>query len=137
MEELTISQTSKKFDIPAPTLRYYESIGLMDPVEKNESGHRIYKEKDFRRINFIKTLRIAGVTIEQIKEYVDLFHEGVDTIPQRKQILINQLQLLKEHAKELNRVIDELENIINNYEDTLMKRELDQRKKTLHTPIRK
>jgi DNA-binding transcriptional MerR regulator len=133
MEELTIAQTSKKFDIPAPTLRYYESIGLMDPVEKNASGHRVYKEKDFRRINFIKTLRLAGVTIEQIKEYVDLFHEGVDTIPKRKQILINQLQILKEHANELNRIINELEDIINNYEDTLMKRELDQRKKASQT----
>ena len=128
-ENLTIAQTSKKFNIPAPTIRYYESIGLMDPVEKNASGHRIYKEKDFRRINFIKTLRMAGVTIEQIKTYVDLFHVGEHTIPQRKKILIDQLAILRQHAKELNDVIGELENINDNYEDTLMKRELEQRRK--------
>lgn len=128
-EQLTIAQTSQRFNIPAPTLRYYESIGLMDPVEKNASGHRVYKEKDLRRINFIKTLRTAGVTIEQIKTYVDLFHVGEHTIPQRKQILIDQLDILRQHVDELNSVIQELENIIENYESTLMKRELDQRRK--------
>ena len=130
MEEgLTIAQASKKFDIPASTLRYYESIGLMDPVEKNKSGHRIYKEKDLRRINFIKTLRTGGVTIEQIKTYVDLFHEGEHTIPQRKSLLIEQLNLLIQQANNLQAVIHELEDIINNYEDTLVKRELEQRHK--------
>ncbi len=128
-EELTIAQTSKKFNIPTSTLRYYESMGLMDPVEKNSSGHRVYKEKDFRRINFIKTLRLAGITVEQIKTYVDLFHVGEHTIPERKQILIDQLDVLRQHAKDLNDVIQELENVIDNYEDTLMKRELEQRRK--------
>jgi len=127
-EELTIAQTSKKFNIPISTLRYYESMGLMDPVEKNSSGHRVYKEKDFRRINFIKTLR-AGITVEQIKAYVDLFHIGEHTIPERKQILIDQLDVLRQHAKDLNNAIQELESMIDNYEDTLMKRELEQRRK--------
>ena len=128
-EGLTIAQTSQKFDIPAPTLRYYESVGLMDPVEKNASGHRVYKEKDFRRINFIKTLRTAGITIEQIKTYVDLFHEGEHTIPQRKKILIQQLDILYEQVEGLHAVIHELEDVVNNFEDTVVKRELEQRRK--------
>lgn len=128
-EQLSIAQTSQKFNIAASTLRYYEKIGLMDPVEKNASGHRIYKEKDFRRINFIKTLREAGVTVEQIKTYVDLFHEGEHTIPQRKQLLIEQLHLLKKQADNLLHVIGDLKDIIQNYEDTLVKREMDQRRK--------
>ena len=125
---LTIAQVSERFQIPASTLRYYESIGLMDPVEKNNSGHRTYQEKDIRRINFIKTLRAAGVTIEQIKTYVDLFHEGEHTIDQRKQLLIQQLQLLEQQAQELQVVITDLKDIIDNFEDTLVKREMEQRK---------
>ncbi len=128
---LTIAQTSKKFNIPTSTLRYYESSGLIDPVQKNESGHRVYTEKEFRRIRFIKTLRSAGITIEQIKIYVDLFHLGEHTIPQRKQILIDQLKILEMQAETLQNVISDLKDTIQNYEDTLVKRELEQRRKQI------
>lgn len=126
---LSIGETSKKFNIPASTLRYYESAGLLDPVAKNSSGHRIYGEKEFRRINFICILKNAGIPIEEISRYVDLFHQGVDTIPERKQILVDQLTVLHKQVEDLNDVIHELEAIIENYEETLMKRELDNRRK--------
>ena len=77
---MTIAEVSKKFGISSTTLRYYEKIGLMNPVAKNISGHRDYREPDLRRINFIKCMRAAGMTIEQIKLYVDLFNEGEHTI---------------------------------------------------------
>lgn len=49
---MTIAEVSKKFGISSTTLRYYEKIGLMNPVAKNISGHRDYQEPDLRRINF-------------------------------------------------------------------------------------
>lgn len=124
---MLIAEVSKKFDLNSTTLRYYEKIGLMDPVEKDESGHRNYQEKDLRRINFIKCMRTSGMSIENIKKYVDLFHEGEHTIPQRKELLINQLQDLKQQMNELQTVISYLENKIDNYENTLVKRELERR----------
>lgn len=125
---LTISEVSKLFNITASTLRYYESMGLMDPVKRNASGHRYYTEHDLRRINFIKTMKNAGITIEQIKLYVDLFHEGEHTIPQRKTILIQQLDILYQKAEDLQNIIHELEDTIENYENTLVKREMDRRR---------
>lgn len=127
MIKMLIAEVSKKFDLNSTTLRYYEKIGLMDPVEKDESGHRNYQEKDLRRINFIKCMRTSGMSIENIKKYVDLFHEGEHTIPQRKELLINQLQDLKQQMNELQTVISYLENKIDNYENTLVKRELERR----------
>ena len=126
---MTIAEVSKKFGISSTTLRYYEKIGLMNPVAKNISGHRDYQEPDLRRINFIKCMRTSGMTVEQIKTYVDLFHEGEHTIPQRKELLITQLANLKQQVEELQTVIQYLENKIDNYEDTLVKRELEQRHK--------
>lgn len=124
----TIKETAEHFGISAPTLRYYEKEGLLDPVEKNQSGHRIYGEKEFRRISFIMTLRTAGIPVEDIRRYVDLFHQGPGTIPERKQMLEDQLSELRNEAEKLNEVIRRLEGIINNYEETLMKRELTSRK---------
>ena len=74
MEEgLSIAEVSQKFDISSTTLRYYERIGLMDPVKKNASGHRYYTEHDFRRINFIKCMRTSGMTVDKSKHMLIYF----------------------------------------------------------------
>lgn len=127
---MTIKEVSKQFNISSATLRYYEKIGLMDPVVKNESGHREYEEKDLRRINFIKCMRTSGVSIEGIKKYVDLFNEGEHTIPERKQILVEQLNELTLQVENLQTVVTYLKNKIENYEETLVKREMEQRQKS-------
>ena len=101
----------------------------MNPVAKNISGHRDYQEPDLRRINFINCMRAAGMTIEQIKLYVDLFNEGEHTISQRKDIMIEQLGNLEAQVEELQSIISYLKHKIDNYESTLVKREMEQRNK--------
>lgn len=120
---MKISQVAQKFGLSIDTVRYYEKAGLIDPVAKNESGRKVYQEKEMRRINFIKCMRQAGMSIENIKMYVDLFHEGLDTIPERKTILENQLKKLMHQQEELDNQIGFLEDKIANYEQTLVKRE--------------
>ena len=129
---VSIGEAARKYGLAPSALRWYESEGLLDAVPKSESGHRMYGPKEFRRINFIVTLRNAGVPVEEIRRYVELFHEGEQTIPVRKQILIDRLALLKEEAEKLNEVIRQLENMVENYESTLMKRELDSRRSDPH-----
>ena len=126
---MQIKEVQEKLKISSYTLRYYEKIGLMNPVSKNASGHRDYQEADFRRINFIKCMRKAGMTIEQIKLYVDLFNEGEHTIAKRKEIMIEQLGNLEGQVRELEEIIAYLKNKIDNYENTLVKREMEQRHK--------
>lgn len=53
MIELTIKEVSTMYNISADTLRYYEKIGLIDPVKRNENGIRDYKEIDLKRIQFL------------------------------------------------------------------------------------
>ncbi len=127
-DSLTIGETAEMFGIAASALRYYEDEGLMEPVPRNRAGRRVYGPKELRRIRFILTLRNAGIPVDAIRRYVDLFYEGSGTIPVRKQILTDHLNLLKEEAAQLNEVIRQLEEIIETYEDTLMKREMDSRR---------
>lgn len=132
---MTIAEVSKQYDISPTTLRYYEKIGLMNPVNKNESGHRDYGQSDLRRINFIKCMRNAGMTIEHIKLYVDLFNEGEHTINRRKEIMIEQLASLEAQVDELQTIIGYLKHKIDNYEEVLVKREMEQRNKKLQEEI--
>ncbi len=131
-DHYSIGEIAGQFHIPPSTLRYYENEKLLDPVQRDESGRRVYTGREMRRINFILTLRNAGIPVEEIRQYVSLFHEGEHTIPVRKKILTDRLDALKEEAQRLNDVIRLLEDMVDNYEDTLMKRELDSRRNDPH-----
>ena len=87
---MRIAEVSKKYDISADTLRYYERIGLLEHVRRNESGIRDYSEADCARIQFIKCMRGANVSIEALIEYMQLFAEGDSTVAARKALLEEQ-----------------------------------------------
>ena len=73
---MTIAEASKKYDISADTLRYYERIGLIPPVPRTKSGIRDYDEASCGWIQLMKCMRKAGVQIEALIEYVALYQQG-------------------------------------------------------------
>lgn len=93
---MTITEVSKKYELSTDTLRYYERIGLIPPVNRNKSGNRDYTETDCKWVNFIKCMRNAGLSIEILIEYVTLFQQGNDTIASRKQLLFEQRKQIVE-----------------------------------------
>ncbi|MCZ4246220.1 MerR family transcriptional regulator [Bacillus amyloliquefaciens] len=117
---MKIAQAAKQVELSTATLRYYESIGLIPPVKRNESGIRDYDENDVSWIQFIKCMRSAGLSIEALIEYTALFTEGADhTIEPRKNILINERKRLKEKQREIGETINRLNKKIEDYEDIL------------------
>lgn len=124
---MTISEVSRHFDMPIDTIRYYEKIGLMEPVPKDGSGRRAYGEKELRRLRFLKLMRASGVSIERLKEYVELFYVGEDTLPERKQLLVRQREEMQQRIDEMQGVVDELAFIIDNFDGTLARWELMRR----------
>ena len=105
---MTISEVSKKYNITADTLRYYERIGLIPPVPRTKSGLRDYDESSCNWVNFIKCMRSAGLQIEALIEYVKLFQMGDETVEARKQLLIEQKELLEEKQREIASTLDRL-----------------------------
>lgn len=119
-KNMKIAQAAKQVELSAATLRYYESIGLIPPVKRDESGIRDYDEDDVNWIQFIKCMRSAGLSIEALIEYTSLLIEGADhTIEPRKNILINERKRLTEKQREIDETIKRLNRKIEDYEDIL------------------
>lgn len=120
---MTIAEVSKKFDMTADTLRYYERIGLIPPVPRTKSGLRDYDEDSCRWIELMKCMRSAGVQIEALIEYVALFQKGDETIDARKALLNEQRDQLLAHMADMQRSLDRLNDKIDRYEQGLMTKE--------------
>ncbi len=120
---MKIGEVSEKYDISSDTLRYYERIGLIQPVNRSESGIRDYDEIDIRRVEFIKCMRSAGLPIEALIEYVGLVQQGDQTIEARKEILKEQRKQLAARMKEMQETLDVLDYKISVYENAVLKKE--------------
>ena len=116
---MTIAEVSRKYEISADTLRYYERIGLVPPVPRSKSGIRDYDEASCGWVELMKCMRAAGVQIEALIEYVNLFQQGAGTIDARKELLEQRGQLAARMA-EMQRSLDRLDEKIDRYEKGLM-----------------
>ena len=120
---MKIAEVSERFAISTDTLRYYERIGLIQPVNRNESGIRDYSEIDLRRVEFIKCMRSAGLPVEVLIEYVGLVQQGDATIQARKEILKEQREQLAARMKEMQKTLDLLDHKIDVYENAVLTKE--------------
>ena len=128
---MTIAEASRKYDISADTLRYYERIGLITPVPRTRGGVRDYGEKSCGWIQLMKCMRTAGVQIEALIEYVDLFQQGDATLDARKALLVEQRDQLVSRMAEMQASLDLLNQKIERYEQGMMTAE--QQLRSLHT----
>lgn len=120
---MKIAEVSEQYNISTDTLRYYERVGLIPPVNRNGSGIRDYNELDLRRVDFIKCMRSAGLPIEVLIEYVALVQKGDKKIEARKEILIEQRELLVARMNEMQKTLDILNHKIEAYENAVLKKE--------------
>ncbi len=96
-QSYTVQQAAALTGLSEHTLRYYERIGLIKPVHRQESsGHRRYRAEDLTKLEALACLRATGMPIDQMRSYFELRSHGADAAP--------ELQvLLSEHLKELHR----------------------------------
>lgn len=120
---MKIAEVSERYGISTDTLRYYERIGLIPSVNRNESGIREYRENDLNWVEFVKCMRSAGLPIEALIEYVGLVQQGDKTIEARKEILNEQRDLLVARMQDMQKTLDVLNHKINVYEDIILKKE--------------
>lgn len=120
---MRIAEVSKTYDISPDTLRYYERIGLLNRIPRTASGVREYGEQDCARIQFVKCMRSAGVSIEALTEYMRLLDEGDSTIRARIELLEHQRDLVQARVDEMQAGLDRLNSKITNYEKGLRQAE--------------
>jgi DNA-binding transcriptional MerR regulator len=107
MEESTryqIGELARQVGLTTRTIRYYEEIGLLNSVKRVEGGKRIYTDKDYQRLKFIKRLKDLGLTLAEMQELEDIYQIQRTN----RGILPRLLELLQHHA---NRIDERIQNL--------------------------
>lgn len=116
---LFIGELSHRVALPTQTIRYYERLGLLDPPEQTESQYRLYSEKAVERLQFIQKAKLYGLSLNEIKQLIEIRVEGVPPCASLK-------AMVKKHLDELDCYIQEIlafrQELASRYEqiDTLL-----------------
>ncbi len=108
---LTIGDLSKKTGVKVPTIRYYEQAGLLSHSERSEGNQRRYSRSERERLSFIKHARELGLTIDAIRELIDLSTHPEKPCAQADRIAAEQLAAVREKIARLKKLEAELERI--------------------------
>ncbi len=95
LDQLTIQQVAEATGLSTYTLRYYERIGLIHPIDRAQNTHRRYTLDDIGWIEFLNKLRATGMSIQQMQRYAELQRQGDDTLPER----VEMLRMLQREAE--------------------------------------
>lgn len=105
----TVGETAKILNIAPSALRYYDKEGLLPFVERSSGGMRVFKEEDFNWLFIIDCLKKSGLSIKDIKRYIDMTLLGDETIDERLVMFQKQKAKVLSQMEELQKTLDTIE----------------------------
>lgn len=114
-------EAAEMFGLTTDTIRYYERVGVIPPIERDKNGYRVYTTRDLNWIYLAKSLRHAGVSIESLIEFATLAQLEGNVEQAQKQILQDQLQEINEKLGEMTKTRDLLQYKIDTYDEHIAK----------------
>ncbi|MEU0036303.1 MULTISPECIES: MerR family transcriptional regulator [unclassified Streptomyces] len=106
---LTIQEMARRSGFSEPTLRYYEKVGLLGVVGRDESsGHRRYEAATADRVVALACLRSAGMTVAGMRRYVDLLPLGNAAAAEQRDLFADQAERLADDIERLKARLDYL-----------------------------
>ena len=115
----TMMQVCREVDMTYQTLKYYCNEGLIPNVKRDGNNRRIFDEKDVKWIKDLTCLKQCGLSIQEMKEYLELCLQGESTILRRKQMLTEKRKALKSSIQELEDSVAYIDWKQNLYDEVL------------------
>src|SRR5580658_9910548 len=109
MTDLTIQDVSRRSGLSEPTLRYYEEIGLIGPIERDpNSRHRRYREEDLDTLQALACLRAMGVSIDDMRTYQANRARGHAAAGEQRDLLLRHAERIETQIVTLHVHLDYL-----------------------------
>lgn len=117
MHKIYVHDITKALNISESKLRYYDKHGLIRKMQRDNNNYRFIFEEDLVELKTIICLKQTGLSLMEIKHYLQLAYEGNSTIDEREQILLDQYKNLNIRFRELKEQQDFLDYKLNFYKE--------------------
>lgn len=115
----TMMQVCKETNMTYQALKFYCNEGLVPNVKRDKNNRRVFDERDVAWLKSLSCLKKCGLSIQEMKDYLDLCLQGQGTIPQRKVMLAQKQEALRETMREVQASIDYIDWKQGFYDDVL------------------
>lgn len=115
----TMKEACQLCNMTYDTLKFYCNKGLVPNVKRDKNNYRVFDDNNIGWLNSLSCLKKCGMSIEEIKEYLDFCLQGKSTIPKRKVILSQKREALIEQMKIIQESIDYIDTKQQLYDDIL------------------
>ena len=105
----TIGDAAAELGMPASTIRFYEKNGLIPNQQRSSDGRRLFDEDGLEWMRFVERLKVSGMPIKEIREYIQLYIEGDSTIEERRRIVYERRDAIDKQLEELKLARDFIE----------------------------
>lgn len=102
----TIGEAANMIGVNSSTLRYYDKEGLLPKVNRSEGGNRIFGEEDFVWLRLVNCLKASGMSIKDIKQFIDWDMQGDATIQKRLEMFYRQKAAVEAQMAQLQQTLD-------------------------------
>lgn len=118
---LKIGELAEQADVAVGTIRYYESLGLVEPLHRSESGYRYYTSDAVRQVQFIRKAQSLQFSLVEIQQVLGVRHQGDPACPLVRNLLDQKIAGLEEQLYRITTLKTELEA----YRDRWINRPVD------------
>ena len=115
-ETKLIGSVAKESGVPIKTIRYYEELGLLKTSGRTEGGFRIFNSDVFARLNFIKRSQKLGLSLAEIKDFLDIHDQGELPCEHVKVKLSDKILEIEQQIQQLQILKLELQGLLSGWE---------------------
>ena len=119
----SVKEVADKTGLSQHTIRYYTNFGLIPNLSRDNNHYRIFDKEALDILLAVKCLRVTGMSLKDIKKYMDLVQVGDSTIPTRYDIILKQKEEVLHKLEEVNKQLDFV-----NYKLSLYKEKMEEMK---------
>ncbi|MCH3961545.1 MAG: MerR family transcriptional regulator [Solobacterium sp.] len=101
-----IKEVSSMVQIPLSTIRYYDAEGLLPFLERKESGYRIFSDGDIALLQVIECFKSTGMSIKDIRRFVELIKQGDETLQERYDMFAEQKKIIQKQMDDIQKQMD-------------------------------
>jgi MerR family transcriptional regulator, aldehyde-responsive regulator len=117
----TIKDVSAICNLTPYTLRYYEKVGLLPSIQRDENGKRQYTDEDLGWIQIINCMKATGMSIAYIKNYIELCMKENGSIIKRRKIMEEQKEIISEKLKSYTELLGIVNAKLDYYDEKISK----------------